>query len=69
MLHFESENARKDIDVVLKAIYTEDYFWDTVNTTYERFLFDKRDQQPSESFDAYLTALKGMMKTYVSIAP
>lgn len=45
-LHFESEEARRDLDTVLKTL--EDHLLDTVNTTYERFCFNKRSQRPDE---------------------
>jgi hypothetical protein len=35
----------------------------SLNETYERYVFNKRDQKPGESFDMYLTALRSLAKT------
>ena len=33
------------------------------NETYERYVFNKCDQQQGQSFDSYLTALRSLIKT------
>ena len=60
-IRFGPEQDRKDIDTILKVL--EDHIMGLVNTTYERFLFKKHDQQLGESFNDYLTTLKGMIRT------
>ena len=34
-----------------------------LNETYKRYVFNKRDQLPDESFDEYLAALRNLTKT------
>ena len=59
--HFTTvENDRKITEIIEK--------FDTVaigkiNIAYERFLFNKRDQQSGESFEAYLADLRSLLKT------
>ena len=60
-MQFESERDKTDIDKILEAL--EGHVMGLVNITYERFLFNKRDQQQGESFNDYLTTLKGMIRT------
>ena len=38
----------------------DEYFMGDVNETYERFKFNRRNQEAGESFDAYLTALRNL---------
>ena len=52
-----TEKEKEDIDVVLKLL--EDYCVGETNETYERYVFNKRDQQQGESFDTNLTSLRG----------
>ena len=56
-----TEKEKEDIDVVLKLL--EDYCVGETNETYERYVFNKRDQQQGESFDTYLTSLRSLAKT------
>ena len=46
----------------LKTRSHEDHFTGIVNTSYERYMFNQRNQQVSESFDDYLTVLRGMLR-------
>ena len=42
----------------------EEFCIDSTNEIYERYVFNKREQAPEESFDTYLTALRTMSKTF-----
>ena len=55
-LDFANEDDRKDIDVVVNKL--EKYCIGETNETYERYCFNKRDQQSNETADAYYTALR-----------
>ena len=43
----------------------EKYFIGETNEIYERYLFNKREQESRESFDAYLTNLRSLAKTCI----
>ena len=58
---FTQEDHRKDIDEVIKAF--DDYCIGETNVTYERYLLNKRVQEPNESFDAYMTELRRLVKS------
>ena len=60
-LVFESEEQKKDIDVVLQQL--QHYCIGETNEIYERYKFNKRDQELNESVDAYVTALRTLAKT------
>ena len=60
-LSFDTEADRQDINKVLEKL--EAYCIGETNETYERYVFNKRDQQQGESFDSYLTALRSLIKT------
>ena len=60
-LPFESEEERVDIDKVIELL--ERYFIGETNEIYERYMFNKRDQETGESFDSYLTSLRSLVKT------
>ena len=60
-LPFASEDEKTDIDKVLELL--EEYCVGETNDTYERYVFNKRDQQQGESFDTYLTSLRSLVKT------
>ena len=60
-LSFDTEADRQDITKVLEKL--EEYCIGETNETYERYVFNKRDQQQGESFDSYLTALRSLIKT------
>ena len=50
-LSFDTGAERQDINKVLEKL--EAYCIGETNETYERYIFNKRDQQQSESFDSY----------------
>ena len=60
-LEFETEDDKKDIDIVLQKL--QRYCIGETNEIYERYRFNKRDQEPNESLDAYVTALRTLAKT------
>lgn len=60
-LEFENEDNKKDIDIVLQKL--QRYCIGETNKIYERYRFNKRDQEPNESLDAYVTALRTLAKT------
>ena len=60
-LEFANEDDKKDIDVVLQKL--QRYCIGETNEIYERYRFNKRDQEPNESLDAYVTALRTLAKT------
>ena len=60
-LEFENEDDKKDIDIVLQKL--QRYCIGETNEIYERYRFNKRDQEPNESLDAYVTALRTLAKT------
>ena len=68
-MEFENEDQRKDSEVILKKM--KEYYIGECNETYERYVFNRRDQEPNESVDAYVTctALQKLAKTcnYVSL--
>ena len=55
-LDFANEDERKDIDVVVSKL--EKYCIGETNETYERYCFNKRDQESHETVDAYFAALR-----------
>ena len=58
---YADETDKTDIDKVLEKL--EDFCVGTTNEIYERYCFNKRDQLPEESFDAYLSSLRTLSKT------
>ncbi|KAK2549422.1 LINE-1 retrotransposable element ORF2 protein [Acropora cervicornis] len=60
-LEFDSEDDKQDIDIVLQKL--QRYCFGETNEIYERYRFNKRDQEPNESLDAYVTALRTLAKT------
>ena len=60
-LEFENEDDKKDIDIALQKL--QRYCIGETNKIYERYQFNKRDQEPNESLDAYVTALRTLAKT------
>ena len=58
-LEFENEDDKKDIDIVLQKL--QRYCIEETNEIYETYRFNKRDQEPNESLDAYVTALRTHM--------
>ena len=60
-LEFDNDDDKKDIDIVLQKL--QRYCIGETNEIYERYRFNKRDQEPNESLDAYVTALRTLAKT------
>ena len=56
-----SDDDRKDLKKVKDAFAK--HFSPQVKTVYERFKFHSRTQQAGETFDEFLTALRGLMST------
>ena len=59
-LQLDEEDSR-DIEKVIQAFDT--YCIGEINVTYERYVLNKRIQEENENFDAYLTAIRGLIKT------
>lgn len=62
-LPFDNDEEKTNIAKVLALL--EKYFIGETNETYERYLFNKREQESRESFDAYLTNLRSLAKTCI----
>ena len=60
-LPFDTEDERTDIDAVLDKLET--FCIGETNETYERYVFNRRDQEPTESVDTYIAALRALAKT------
>ena len=60
-LKFDQENDSKDITKVITAMDT--YCIGQTNVIYERYTFNRREQEPSESIDPYIAALRILAKT------
>ena len=58
---FDTEDQRKDPEIILAKV--EKYCIGECNKTDERYVFNRRDQETSESVDAYVTALRKLAKT------
>ena len=58
---FANEDDKKDIDSVLQKL--QRYCIGETNEIYERYQFNKRDKEPKESLDAYITALRTLAKS------
>ena len=56
-----SEDERKDGEKVLEAF--EKYCIGETNETYERYTFNCRNQEANETIDAYVSALRKLVKT------
>ena len=56
-----SDEARQKIDAVIEAFRA--HCIGTVNITYERYVFNKRAQDATESFDTFLADLKRLVKS------
>ena len=60
-MEFEIENQRKDPAVILEKM--EKYCIGEYNETYERYVFNRRDQEMNEFVDTYVTAQRKLGKT------
>ena len=59
--NFANDEERKDIDVVLEKL--EVFCVGETNKIYERYQFNKKDQESGESIDSYVAALCTLAKT------
>ena len=60
-LDFASEDKRTKFDIVVKKF--QDLCLGETNETYERFLFNSRQKNETETVDQYITALRTLAKT------
>ena len=60
-LLFESEKDRQNLTKVIEKL--DDYAIGEVNKRYERYVFNSRNQGPSESVEAYITEQRKLMKS------
>ena len=58
---FENEHDADDIDNVI--VKFEHFCVGKTNETYERYCFNKRDQEQGENIDTYVAALRTLVKT------
>src|SRR6266516_3134093 len=58
---FADEAHRNDIDQVIRAF--DDYCIGETNITYERYILNKRVQEPNEPFDSFMTELRRLIKS------
>ena len=58
---FDSDEQRKDIDYVIEKL--EKHCIGKTNETYERYVFNQRIQEPNESVNSFVTALKTLAQT------
>ena len=61
-LPFRTEDEKADINKVLEL--WETYCIGKTNIIYERYKFNNRSQEQSESIDAYMTALRALAETW-----
>lgn len=60
-LTFADDEDENDIKIIMTKLDT--YFIGESNETYERYVFNKRDQQGGETVDAYVANLRTLAKT------
>ena len=60
-LEFVNETEKTDIDVVLEKL--EAFYVGATNVIYERYNFNRRAQETSESFESYVVALRALAKS------
>ena len=60
-LEWANEDEKVDIDIVLEKLET--FYVGATNVIYERYNFNRRVQEPSESFEAYVVALRALAKS------
>ena len=61
-LPFENEEDKHIMSTIVELM--ERHCIGQTNVIYERYCFNKRNQESGESFDTYLTALRTLAKTY-----
>ena len=59
-LDFEEESQRNNIDIVMKKL--EEYCVGETNEIYERYCFNKRDQEINETVELYVTVLRKLQR-------
>ncbi|XP_028415723.1 uncharacterized protein LOC114539296 [Dendronephthya gigantea] len=60
-LEWANDDEKTDIDIVLEKLKT--FYVGATNVIYERYNFNRRVQEPSESFEAYVVALRALAKS------
>ena len=60
-LPFESEEDKKTLSKIMEKL--DEFAIGEVNETYERYVFNSRDQEADESIDAYVTVLRKLAQT------
>ena len=60
-MQFESDDDRQDPDRLIEAF--ERHCIGELNEVYERYMFHRRQQEPGESFDAFVGDLRRLVKT------
>ena len=60
-LSFESEEDKKKLSKIMEKL--DEFAIGEVNETYERYLFNSRNQEGDESIDAYVAALRKLAQT------
>ena len=60
-LDFEEESQRNNIDIVMKKL--KEYCVGETNEIYERYRFNKRDQEINETVELDVTVLRKLAKT------
>ena len=60
-MDFETEGDRADIEKVIEAF--ERHCVGEVNVTYERYVFNRRMQDVGETFDAFMSDLRRLIKS------
>ncbi|KAL9981292.1 hypothetical protein ACROYT_G009976, partial [Oculina patagonica] len=58
---FENETDKKILNKVLEKF--DEFTLGQTNETYERYVFNSRNQEAQESIDAYVTALRNLVKS------
>ena len=58
---FENEAAKEDLDIIIEKF--DEYAIGKINKIYEKYLFNKRDQQEGDTFNDYIAALRILMQT------
>mgnify|MGYP002803382264 FL=1 len=60
-LSFDSEDDRQNLSKILEKF--DEYTIGDVSESYQRYVFNSRNQDAAESTDAYITDLRKLMKT------
>ena len=58
---FAPTEDKDDVDTVIAKF--DQHFIGQINETYERYFFNKRDQEPGETIDSYITLLRNSAKS------